>query len=257
MEKLSIYNLWLSFQSTVNTFQGGWFRPQTDFQQKANDISSDLFVEYTNQAERSQKARDALYFLLKTENVMCSKSSSNFSIALPPKRYERFAGMSILYHNEKTYADPDINGGKFCDANGEEQEKITDEYLTSLKRRTVELVDNMRWNACLEHKTKMPTFDNPKTTFINEQFRVAPRGIGAIVLDFYVKPEDAVFAYTVTAGDRNTGAGQQIVFDKNKSNDLPWPTTLKNEFIIRLGEAYGLFTRDQFVTNFSTQQKMM
>lgn len=258
MEKLSIYDLWLSFQSTVNTFQGGWFRPQTDFTQKVNDISNSLFIEYTDEAERNQRAKDNLFFLLKTSNVKCSKQRGGYTAATPPKLYARFADMSILYHGDKTYPDSEVDKGKYCDGEQDEDyEKISDEYYENLKRRQVELIDNMRWNSCLNHLTKFPTFDNPKATFVNEQFRVAPRNIGAIVLDYYIKPDDAVFAYTVTTGDRNTGSGQQIVFDKDKSKDLPWPATMKNEFIIRLGEAYGLFTRDQFVAGFSTQQKTM
>ena len=64
-----------------------------------------------------------------------------------------------------------------------------------------------------------------------------------------------MFGYTLAPGNRQTGAGMQIIFDKSKSNNPPWPPSVKNEFIVRLGEAYGLFTREQFVSGFSTQQK--
>lgn len=252
MEMLSIYDLWTSFQSTVNTFQGGWFRPTSDFTTKVNDIANDLFIKYTNEAEKSQKARDALFFLLKSENRKCRQSNSNYSIVDMPEKYERFAGMSILFHGDKTYQDPDVQK---CDADISDEER-KEKYLSELQRRTVQLVDNMRWNACLTHITKQPTLDNPKTTFINEGFRVAPRQISSVVFDFYVKPEKAIFAYTEAPGDRNTGAGKQIIFDKNKSSDIPFPQTLKNEFIVRLGEAYGLFTRDQFMVSFNNNQKV-
>lgn len=81
--------------------------------------------------------------------------------------------------------------------------------------------------------------------------------MSAVVLSYYKNPTLAIFNYKLADGDRKTGAGAQIIYIPTGSKDLPWPaTTVKNEFIIRLGEAYGLFTRDQFVSRFSTEQKM-
>lgn len=254
MEKLGIFDLWKSFQSAVNTMQGGFYRPQTDFQQKVNDISNDLWVKWTNEAEKSQEARDNLSFFLQSENVIASPAKSNFGTVPFPDDYGRFSGLRIVVSGDKTVPSEEVNNGK-CDGFQSEQEK-TDKYYESLEEHNVELIDNMRWGSCLSHKTKFPTLQNPKAMQIDEGFRVAPRQISVVVLDYYVRPYNAIFGYTLAAGDKQTGAGAQIIFDQSKSKDLPWPSTVKNEFLVRLGEAYGLYTRDQFVSQFSTQQKM-
>lgn len=247
MNQISIYDLWLSFQSYSNTFQGGWYRPQSDFQQRVNDFSKELFIEYSNEAERSQKARDNLFFLLKSAQIKCDKVKANYSIVKPPAGYARFSGMSILVTPE----------GETCEDSGGDDENRESDYLENISRVSVELIDSMRWDSCLQHETKKPTLGKPKTTFMSEAFRVAPRSITSVILDYYIEPEDAVFAYTVTPVDNRDGEGGVIVFDKSRSRNLPWPETMKNEFIVRLGESYGLFTRDSLMTQFSTQQKTM
>lgn len=239
MERLSIHNLWLSFQSTVNTFQGGFYRPKKDFQQKVNDISDELFNVYTRGAERSQEYRDNLFFLLKSKNIKCEPGRGNYTVAKPPDGYARFSGLSCITISEQ------------------KEEKCEDERIDYdiFGRTPIDLIDNMRWPSVVGHITKRPTIKNPKATFQDESFIISPREIINVVLDYYVKPSQSVFAYTLTPGNKTTGEGQEIVYDKEKSKDLDWPSTLKNEFIVRLGESYGLFTRDQFMTSFNFQKK--
>lgn len=256
MDKLGIYNLWQSFITTVNTFQGGWYRPQTDFQQKVNDIQMELWVKWTNESEKSQEARDNLSFFLKSKNIIASPEKGNFSSVDYPKDYGRFSSMNIIFSKEskKTYPSKDVDKGD-CDGWTNDEEK-TEDYYNSLENSDVQLIDNQRWSACLSHLRKFPTLNNPKVTEINERFQVSPRGVSVVVLNYYVRPNNAVFGYKLASGDRQTGGGAQIIFDQGKSEDLSWPVTVKNEFIVRLGEAYGIFTREQFLTSVSAQKSM-
>lgn len=254
MDKMSIYDLWLSFQTAVNTFQGGWYRPHTDFNQKVNDIQMDLWVKWTNEAEKSQEARDNLIFFLKSKNIIAKSNKSNFSIVIPPSDYGRFSSMSIVYSGKNTLPDPNIDNGN-CEG-WENKEQAEDDYYKSLTYSDIKLIDNDKWSACFQHIYKYPTLNSPKATQINAQFQVAPRNISVVVFSYYVKPPKSVFAYTIAPGDRQTGGGAQIVFDTNNSKDLDWPPTVKNEFIVRLGEAYGLFTREQFLTQYNGQKAL-
>lgn len=255
MLRLGIYDLWLSFLTTVNTFQGGWYRPQSDFQQKVNDISMALWVQWTNEAEKSQEARDNLIFFLKSLNIIASPAKANYATVKPPKDYGRWASMSIITINEKTYPSLEIEDGK-CEGLEWNREEINEDYYESIETAEVQLIDKIRWDSCLNHPTKKPTLEAPMASQIDEGFRVAPRKVSVVVLSYYINPTPAIFAYTLAPGNRQTGAGAQIIFDKSKSVDLPWPPSVKNEFIVRLGEAYGLFTREQFVARYSTEQKM-
>lgn len=90
------YDLYLSFQSTISTFIGGFFRPNTDFITKANDISNELWNKWTDVAEKSQEARDNLIFFLKSKNRMVTKQNSFYGIFQPPSNYGRFASAKML-----------------------------------------------------------------------------------------------------------------------------------------------------------------
>ena len=253
--KINMFSLWQSFMTAVNTAQGGFYRPQTDFQQKVNDISREMWVEWTNEAEKSQEARDNLIYFLKSKNVKVERAQANYGIFSPPSDYGRYASVRIIVSDEgKTYPSKDVDGGK-CDG-WDTQEEINEKYYAGLSEISIQMIDNMRWGGMLDHPTKGPSMKYPKATQIDNGFKVAPRDVSVVRFDYYVEPEEAVFGYTLATGDRQTGAGGQIIYDQKKSKDLPWPDTVRNEFIIRLGVAFGIFTRDQFLTQISTQQKM-
>jgi hypothetical protein len=86
-------------------------------------------------------------------------------------------------------------------------------------------------------------------------FQIAPRNISVVVLDYYRLPKIATFVYTTTPGNVDTGSGDEIVYNSKASQPLEWDGSLRNEFLVNLGERYGLFTRDQFVSNITQQQK--
>lgn len=253
--KINMFSLWQSFMTAVNTAQGGFYRPQTDFQQKVNDISRELWVEWTNEAEKSQEARDNLIYFLQSQNIKVDRAQANYGLFSPPANYGRLASIRIIVTGDnKTVPSKDVNDGK-CDGI-ESQEEINEKYYSEMSEVTVQMIDNMRWGSMLEHPKKGPSMKYPKATQIDKGFKVAPRDISVVRFDYYVEPEEAVFGYTLAAGDRQTGAGAQIIYNQAKSKDLPWPDTVRNEFIIRLGVSFGVFTRDQFLTQISTQQKM-
>jgi hypothetical protein len=246
--KINMFSLWQSFRTACNTYQGGFYRPQIDFEQKVNDISMELFVEKTNMSDKSFEIKDDLQYLLKSINKIVKAAKGNYGTFDFPDSYGRFASARILVAGSKTVPSMDENVAIGDCQSLKDQEEITEEYYASIVEHPVQLIDNQRWAGCLEHPTKGPTLSKPKMTQSNGQYKVAPRGVSVIVMDYYVEPERAVFGYTLAPGDRQTGGGAQIIYDQGKSKDLPWPNTMRNEFIARLGEAFGIFTRDQFLT---------
>lgn len=250
---IDLYQLYLSFLSYVNTFQGGWFRPQSDFQRACNDISNNLWNDWTGQAEKSKEVKDNLIYFLKSVNRKVDAAKGAYGIFNPPANYGRCASVRYITDGTKIIPSPDVNNGE-CDGFKSEEE-ITENYYENIVEIGLDDIDNKNWAAVIAHKTKFPTLANPKMTQINSGFKVAPREISVVVLDYYIKPRDAIFGYTVTPGNLQTGAGDQIVYDINLSLPLQWPTTMINEFLARLGERFGIFTRDQLMIQFSTQQK--
>lgn len=248
------YDLYLSFQSTVNTFIGGWFRPNTDFITKANDISNAMWVKWTDMAEKSQEARDNLIFFLKSKNRMVTKQNSFYGTFQPPADYGRYASAKMLIGpDDKTVPSKDVDKGK-CQGYKTDQQ-LANDYYENAKEIGITNIDNQRWSSFIQHPTKGPTMAKPGITQINGIFHVSPRDVSVVVLNYYVKPINAVFAYDITPGNLKTGAGDQIIYNKSNSTALPWPNTIRNEFLIGLGESYSYFTREQFWAQFNNQEK--
>ena len=251
---IDLFELNQSLGSLVNTFQGGWFRPQTDFQRACNDISNELWNEQTNKAEKSEEVKANLIYFLKSENIIVAKEKSAYGRLEVPADYGRRSSLRLITDGVKCYKMDEIST---------DDEKMIEEYYDNLKEINIPVVDNAKWGSANKHLTKSPTLTNPLATQIGQEsgkeikggFKISPRDISVVVLDYYVRPRDAVFAYTTTPGNVQTGAGDQIVYDKARSFPLQWPTTMVNEFLIRLGSRYGAFTRDQFMAQYSEQQK--
>lgn len=255
---IDLFDLYQSFLSYVNTFAGGWFRPQTDFEKACNDISNELWDMYTPLAEKDQAAKDKLVYFLTSKNVIVTSGSTFYGTVTPPPDYGRYASARIIVHKgDKCVPCADVDGGKCCNGEFKTQEEITDEYFDNIQEVKVENISNLRWGSVGGHKTKKPTLEKPKITQVDGVFKVAPRKVSVLVLDYYVRPRPAVFAYTVVPGNPQTGAGGQIVYNRNNSLPLQWPTTVVNDFLVRLGARFGLFTKDQFVTQAAQSERQL
>src|SRR5689334_15681693 len=97
------YDLYQSFQSTYNTFFGGWFRPNTDFIVKVNDISVELWEMFTRMAEKSQEVKDNLLPFLKSKNMIVSSQNSFYGTFKPPGGYGRFASARMLVSGDHCF----------------------------------------------------------------------------------------------------------------------------------------------------------
>jgi hypothetical protein len=252
---IDLFDLYNSFTSVVNSHVGGWFRPQTDFTKRCNDISKKLWVKWTREAEKSQEAKDNLMPFLRSKNIIVS-TTGPYGKFSPPNDYGRFASTRIIVAGDTCLPDRSVDNGKCEQGDFKNQDELTDEYLDSIKQVDVDLIDDKKWGAVNSHLTKRPTLAKPKIRQIDNGFEVAPRKVSVIVLDYYVEPKEATFVYTISPGNVQTGAGDQIIYDSKNSQPLEWPATVRNEFLTELANSYGVFVRDQLVTQVTQQQKM-
>lgn len=251
---IDLFDLYNSFISVVNSHVGGWFRPQTDFTKRCNDISKKLWVKWTREAEKSQEAKDNLMPFLRSKNIIVS-TSGPYGKFIAPNDYGRYASARLIVAGGACFPDKSIDGGKCEQGEFKTQEELTDEYFDSVKQVDVELIDDQKWGAVNSHLTKKPTLSKPKIRQIDNGFEVAPRKVSVIVLDYYVEPKEATFVYTISPGNVQTGSGDQIIYDSKNSDPLEWPATVRNEFLNELAISYGIFVKDQFITQ-AQQQKM-
>lgn len=257
---IDLYDLYQSFTSYVNTYVGGWFRPQSDFTAACNDISYKLFVKWTGLAEKSQEAKDNLFPFLVSKNMIVTQKGAYGTFAPPTanattKAYSRFAAARIIVAGDACVPCNEVDDGQCANGNFKTPDQLAQDYYDTVKQVEVKLIDDKKWAAVMVHPTKGPTMAAPKMRQINTLFEVAPRTVSVIVLDYYRLPVIATFVYTTTPGNIDTGSGDAIVYDSAKSVKLEWDGSLRDEFLIELGSRYGLFTRDNFVSNVTAQQK--
>lgn len=247
------FSLWLDLQGAVNTSLNGWFRPETDFIKAVNVVSLNLWQKKTGEAEKSQEIKDALAPFLKSKNIAVSSAGGYYGVAKKPAGYGRFASARLVVHKDLTLPSKEVEEGK-CDG-FKDQEQITDEYYDNIKEVKVQMIDNQRWSAYCEHLTKGPTLEKPGITQINDYFRVAPRKVSVVVIDYYVEPKPATFKYTLTPGNVQTGSGDMVIYNAATSDKLEWPEQVRPEFLDELKSYYIQFTRDQNFSVISAQQK--
>lgn len=250
------FSLYQSFASLVNTQQGSWFRPESDFIIQSNDVSIEIWDMLTKKAEKSTQEKEYLRPFLKTKQGIVSSQNTFYGILPLPEGYERFSAARLIVHNEMTLPDKSVDGGYCYNQDFLSQEEINDSYYNNIEERQIDLIDDKNWAACVEHLTKRPTLKAPKIVQIDKQFRVAPRTVSVVVLDYYIKPTPATFKYTVVPGNIQTGAGDDIQYDTT-STPFQWPETVKPEFLWRLAQRYGLFVDKQFVAQFATLNRQM
>ncbi len=63
-------------------------------------------------------------------------------------------------------------------------------------------------------------------------FKVAPKGVQSVVLDYLHTPRKAVFGYTI-------GTGDIVVYNSSTSQQLEWTGVVENEFLNELGKKYA------------------
>lgn len=249
---LSLLQIWNSFTSVYNTSQQSFFRPQTDFVTQVNDISKDLFLKWADMSEKSQEIRDFLFPFLISKNLMVTPKNSYYGFLKKPDTYSRWGAARIWTLKEETVPCAEVENGK-CEG-WKTQDEVNEEYYKNIEEAEVDLIDQQRWAACLKHLTKMPTLKAPKMLQIDGGWRVAPRSVSVIALDWYKEPKDGEFKYSVVAGNPQTGSGDFIQYDPT-SQQLEWPPTVINYFVWRLGTRYGLFTNNQLILQFAKQQE--
>lgn len=249
---IDVYSLWLDFDSAVNTSINGWFRPESDFIRAVNQISIDLWNDYTNKAEKSEEEKAKLFPFLISKNIPVTNQNAYYGIAKKPLLYGRFASARIVVHGETTLPSKEVDKGQ-CDG-FESKEEIVDAYYDDIKESRVVMIDNQRWASYCEHLTKGPTLEKPGITQINDGFRVAPRKVSVLVLDFYKEPTPATFKFTLSPGSLETGSGDQIIYDTT-SVKLEWPEIARGDFLDKLKSWYAEFSRDQLLSNLNTQSK--
>lgn len=253
---IDTFDLYNAFCSENNTYQGGLFRPERDFIRAVNTINLEIWNEWTAQAEKSQEIMDELSVFLKSANIIVQQTKHNYGLVSYEKDYGRFSSARILIHNDIAISDENLDtcksiGGDCVPNNHKEtdiesQERI-EKYKDGITEKNIREISNSKWASIINHRSKNPTFEKPAMTQFEQGFRIAPRQATVVIFDYYIKPAQATFKYTLAPGNPQTGAGDYIIYDKNASKKLQWREGMIPEFINRLSKVYSKYTRDSLL----------
>lgn len=245
---MSINELWQDLLNYLNTQQLGHLRPR-NFNTYVNDIQTqlqrDLFEEY----QKTQTISDSLRPFLISKNVVSTQDKTiPYTLIKYPSDYEYYVAARITVSGGETCLcgdseDPECDSYKDPDESALKREKIID----SVKQSQIELVPTGRWTGVQQHRKKMPTFKNPKMTQVSGGFKLLPANIAIIQLDYFRKPNTAMFAFTT---DPET---DQIIYNKTDSVDLEWPDNVRHYFIKEIMKKHSTFVKDEFTFQASSQ----
>lgn len=250
---ISLFDLWEELAGTVNTHQGGHIKPNRNFTKWANTISLDIFKDMVEDYQRSQVMSDELTIFLSTVNVIVPRvPAQKWDIIKLPDTYKFFASAKVV----RRAGD---NGAACCDtcdtidgATGDCKKYIDPDEIAleaqaaddNLTEWPIEKVPTNRWAGVCNHVNLPPTLINAKITQYDQGFKLAPKGLGIIVMDYFRTPRPATFAFTIL----NPGAeNEYIQYDAVTSLPLEWGDTMIPEFLARLQKKYGRFVREQVI----------
>lgn len=248
---IDLFDLFNRFCSDVNTFQGGFVRPERDFERIVNTVNQDIWNDFTSQAEKTQEIIDNLTPFFKSVNIIVKPGAGNYGVAKYPGNYGRYSASRTIIHKETCLCDTekDTYDDGECSKKGSEETEIEkqeriEKYKDGIVEARVDKIESSRWASYLDHKTKCPTIESPGCSQFDTGFKIAPRQVSVIVLDYYVQPKYAKFAYTKAPGNPQVGTGDYIIYNEAQSGKLEWTSNMIPFFIKKLGEAYAKYTRD-------------
>lgn len=103
-------------------------------------------------------------------------------------------------------------------------------------------VDRDKIGNILNSKRHRPTINFPKMVVEGDSFKVYPRTVKSIVLDYIKVPTVPVWGFTTQNG--------APVYDPATSTDLDWPDDLRTEIGNRIIRRIGIKLRDQFLAQY-------
>lgn len=259
MVVLDIFDLWRSLIGNVNTQQGGHIKPQGNFQNWVNEISMELYREKIAKWELNQMISDELSPFVKTVNgVLVVQQGKSYDLLPYPTDYGYFSSARIL-QNAAAGCGCMIEGAEILDGKTGKCGGWEDPDYAELKEihkgddlceLSVTKIPNQMWGNACNDSFKKPTPEQPIITQFDGGFKVAPKKLGVIILDYLKLPRKAVFGYTL-------GVDDNIVYNAGTSVQLEWGENMKGEFLARLQKRYAMFVREDFVYQASEQERQI
>lgn len=241
---IDTYDLLQDFYAEYNTHQLGHVRP-SNFIRWVNAISKELFEEkFANGWQVDQKNTDDIGKPFLKSAPLRISSAGGFDVLPYPADYGHISSARFYHKGDYVCVEPPGFEAQDPDADQNYYYQCPDSSLIEVE---ITIIQNNRWGATLSDKVLCPKKNKPAITQFNGGFRIEPKGIDKIVLDYLRKPKPAIFDYDTVLGS--------IVYNKAASKPLEWSELLKGEFLSRLGMKYGKFIQQPLLYQMSDKEK--
>ena len=203
MQYMDLFELYNDACADLNTQQTGHLRPQRNFQSWINTISLDLFNYIYSLGGKNQKLKDLLdlAFLKPVNAPLTVVAGANYDFITAPADYAYFGSVRAFKNESKNCGciceKVDIlNGEGICGAYDDPDfQEIRELYKGIATGETrARKIDNNKWGSALDHKLKKPSWNRVLLTEVEKGFKVVPKGMGIVLLDYYRYPVKAFFA---------------------------------------------------------------
>lgn len=238
---INIIQLYKDFQGRENTWQGGHAAIKRSFEGWVHEVQIELHNDLIAEYEKSQIVSDNLRFFLKSTSVPINIFATGGLIKYPTD-YRYFTGLRFFSKSEN---------GKGClcsdfdlmNENGECREleiaeKANYKSSNELCERSITKVDSQRWGSVCNHRLAPPTLKNPYATQDSNGFKVLPKQLGYVVLDYISIPERPLISVTYGEDDSD-------IFNEAESRHLKWGEEMIPQFLAGIKKRYSAFTRNE------------
>lgn len=240
---ISVCQLWNDFRGRENVWQGGHARPSS-FASWLHEVQIEMQNELIKALGNNQTVTDNLRSFSKSVQVPVNLASGNGIIAYP-KDYRRFSSLRYFSKKENGIGClcsdiPLMNKDGECHKI-EECKELTEEekaeLLTSeeLCENGIDIIPNNKWGSVCQHELIGPSLSMPYATQLDKGFKVAPKQIGYVILDYISIPVRPIFNFTEV---------RHNVTCLSTSTSLNWGEEMIPEIMARLKKRYSAFTRN-------------
>jgi hypothetical protein len=252
---IDVFDFYQRVCAYLNTWQNGLLRPNQNYEKWLYDISLMLHKEYFGKQEINQIVVDEYTtpFLVSKNIPVQVQVGSPYDFAPLPADYAYWSSARVLVYTNpegiKTVCMDDkckcidpVTGEDVADGNPAYQ----DADIVEMNKRdadkmkaeyTVKKWQNQQWGGLAEHPRKKPTLEKPGISQINGGFRVMPKDVTSIVLDYFKKPVKPIFAYTI-------GSDDEIIYNQGGSTQIEWTEKVIPRFLAEMAIRFGSFIGD-------------
>lgn len=242
---ITVCQLWNYFRGRENTSQLGHTKP-SNFISWLHEEQIAMQNKLIEDLGNNQTVTDNLRPFAKSVQIAVSDFISG-SIIPYPVGYRRFS--SLRYFSKK------INGvGCLCadiplmDKEGNckpvadcgkpltEEDKVELANSEDLCENSIDMIPNQKWGSVCQHEIVGPSLELPYATQFDKGFKVLPKKLGYVVLDYIEIPILPVFKFTEIRHKINCIAG---------STSVAWGEEMLPEILSRLKVRYNAFIRNE------------